>query len=266
MEPGPLIAEGRTAEIYAWGEEHILKLYRPGFSQEMAEYERKCAQASENTGYAVPKVGDLLIFDNRPGIIYQRLSGTSMWQQLQAKPYLTGRLGRQMAEVHADMHTRTASGLPKQRERLIQKIERGEPLEAHTKQKALAILKELPDDGILCHGDFHPDNILMTANGLIIIDWIDASIGHPLADVARTFILGSLSGLPRRQPARIFTQLSRKLLINPYLKRYFQRSPYTREEMEKWLVPVAAARLSERIEEEYEEILRFIDRALNKQM
>jgi aminoglycoside phosphotransferase (APT) family kinase protein len=160
------------------------------------------------------------------------------------------------------MHTRSASGLPKQRERLIQKIERGEPLHTATKQKALAILEKLPDDDILCHGDFHPDNILITENGPVIIDWIDATIGHPLADVARTCILASLSGMPKGQPAKTLTQLSRKLLINPYLKRYFQLSSYIQKEMEKWLVPVAAARLSERIEEEYEDILAFINEAL----
>lgn len=31
MIQGPLIAEGNTAEVFAWGANQVLKLYRPGY-------------------------------------------------------------------------------------------------------------------------------------------------------------------------------------------------------------------------------------------
>ncbi len=43
--------------------------------------------------------------------------------------------------------------------------------------------------GRLLHGDFHPNNILYTASGPVVIDWSFASSGDPLLDVARTLAL-----------------------------------------------------------------------------
>jgi Ser/Thr protein kinase RdoA (MazF antagonist) len=37
-------------------------------------------------------------------------------------------------------------------------------------------------DGLV-HGDFHPGNIRGDANGLVILDWGDAGVGHPLLDL-----------------------------------------------------------------------------------
>jgi hypothetical protein len=36
-------------------------------------------------------------------------------------------------------------------------------------------------DGLV-HGDFHPGNVRGDANGLVILDWGDAGVGHPLLD------------------------------------------------------------------------------------
>src|SRR4029079_11278049 len=33
-------------------------------------------------------------------------------------------------------------------------------------------IMDLPEDGVLCHGDLHADNILMTPNGPVAIDWV----------------------------------------------------------------------------------------------
>lgn len=58
-----------------------------------------------------------------------------------------------------------------------------------------AALRELPDGEALCHGDFHPRNVIVDGDELTIIDWVDASSGPPAADLARSAIifLGSRS-------------------------------------------------------------------------
>ena len=108
MQKGTKISEGRTADIFTWGEEQILKLYKPGFPQEMAEFEYQAALASEQTGYAVPKVYELVEVDGRPGIIYQRVTGETMIQVFNQAPYKVLQLSRTLAGLHLDMHQRTA--------------------------------------------------------------------------------------------------------------------------------------------------------------
>lgn len=34
---GPLLAQGRTAEVFAWGQDQVLKLYFSGWSKEETE-------------------------------------------------------------------------------------------------------------------------------------------------------------------------------------------------------------------------------------
>ena len=41
-------------------------------------------------------------------------------------------------------------------------------LPAGLRQALIAVLDELPEGSQLCHGDFHPGNILMTARGPVL--------------------------------------------------------------------------------------------------
>ena len=38
------------------------------------------------------------------------------------------------------------------------------------KSKAHTMLNALPDGDFLCHGDFHPDNVMMTSGDPVLID------------------------------------------------------------------------------------------------
>ena len=44
---GKLIAEGRTAEIFTWGDHHVVKLFREGWTRRTAEFEHGKALAAE---------------------------------------------------------------------------------------------------------------------------------------------------------------------------------------------------------------------------
>ena len=157
------------------------------------------------------------------------------------------------------MHRRDARGLEPVRERLTGKIQAVDDLSPEEKYTIQAELFRLPGETKLLHGDFHPDNILLTPRGPVIIDWIDATLGHPLADVARTWVIGNF-GLP---PEEKVGQILFKIMIRIYLRRYFRQSPYTRTGLNDWLLPVAAGRLSENIPHEKEALLDFVRKRLD---
>jgi Ser/Thr protein kinase RdoA (MazF antagonist) len=79
--------------------------------------------------------------------------------------------------------------VPAQRTRLQRKINSADALSVSLKASLLKTLDTLPDGNRVCHGDFHPANVLMSGKDANIIDWIDAARGNPLADVARTTII-----------------------------------------------------------------------------
>ena len=48
------------------------------------------------------------------------------------------------------------------------------------------MIDKLADGDTLCHGDFHPGNILLSGDGAFIIDFMNVCCGNYLYDVART--------------------------------------------------------------------------------
>jgi aminoglycoside phosphotransferase (APT) family kinase protein len=62
---------------------------------------------------------------------------------------------------------------------------------------ALAALDGLPEGDRLCHGDFHPGNVMTKAGEPVVIDWSNAARSSAEADYVRSTIMYSLGELPR---------------------------------------------------------------------
>lgn len=124
--------------------------------------------------------------DARYGLVYKRVLGVSILKSLSSQPWTLFRWARLLAELQAKVHTIDAlQGLPSQHQRLRDKILTTAILPHEVQQTALQTLETLPIGNQICPGDFHPDNVLITDKGPII-DWIDATCGYPLADVAQS--------------------------------------------------------------------------------
>ena len=242
------IASGRTADIYDWDEGHVLKLFHNWFELQDIEYELKIAQAVHASGVKSPAVGELMQIDGRNGLIYERVEGQSMLDIVRRKPWKVFQYGRMLAELHAQMHGRVASvELPEQKSRLVNKIRLADALPASLQTSLLGALISMPGGDRVCHGDFHFGNVMLTQNGGTIIDWIDASRGNPLADVARTSIL--LLGVAENQVHNAIHKIFVRGFHDAYLSHYFSLHPTGMGEYRRWLPIVAGARLSEGITE-----------------
>jgi aminoglycoside phosphotransferase (APT) family kinase protein len=81
----------------------------------------------------------------------------------------------------------------------------------------------------VCHGDFHPYNILMGPGGVTgVLDWPHAVVADPAFDVATTLTILKLvpleiSGLAA--PTRWLANAARPLLVGGYLRLYRRRRP-----------------------------------------
>jgi aminoglycoside phosphotransferase (APT) family kinase protein len=249
LEVGLLIASGRTADVFAWGEGQVLKLYHNWFGLEDIRFEQRTARAIQASGLPVPAVGEIIQVNGRNGLIYQRVGGIPMWEVLARQPWRMIDFARRSAELHATLHLTIApTDLPDQHRRLQRKIGQAEGLAEEIRRRALAALGNLPAGNSICHGDFYPGNILIAGRDEVIIDWMDASRGNPLADLARStiIILGAAATAQIPQAGmKAFLRLFHAL----YLRRYFRLRPGGYTEYRRWLPVVAAARLSENIPE-----------------
>lgn len=243
------IARGRTADVYAWGEGHILKLFHDWFVLEDIEYEQKIGRAVRASGVKSPAVGELVQVEGRNGLIYERIHGESMLTIFQRKPWRPFTYARILAKIHVEMHERILDAdIPAQRGKLQRKIDRAPALPAPLKTALLNSLHSLPDGDRVCHGDFHPANVLISGYDATVIDWIDASGGNPLADVARTSII-LLGAAVSSQVVNPLLKLFLRTFHSAYLREYFRLRPHGQDEYRRWLPIVAGARLSEGIPE-----------------
>jgi uncharacterized protein (TIGR02172 family) len=257
MDPtqkGELIGEGRTAQVYAWGPRHALKLYYDWWPTGNIEYEAQVGRAVHAAGVPSPAVGEIVQVDGRRGLVYERIEGQSMSDLLLAEPHRLEELALTFARLHAEMHRPAPdNGLPHQRTKLLRHIELASPvpLAAELKEKVLGLVQGLPDGDVVCHGDLHPGNVLLSPRGPVAIDWENASLGNPLADVARTSLLLETAHfyLPHTpdypsivEAVGLFRQL--------YLQAYCTLTGADFDLISAWRVPLAAARLHEGIDEE----------------
>lgn len=244
------IAVGATAEIYAWENGQILKLFREWFPAQAVQTEARTARLIHASGVPAPAVGEIVEIDGRIGLLYERIEGRSMLAGLTAQPWRLVHFARQLAGLQADLHALDApADMPTQRERLSGKIQQAEALSPTLRSRALALFDSLPTGSQLCHGDFHPDNVLLTVNGPVIIDWIDATAGHPLADVARSSLLMNFAQPPAGGTIDWKVRLLRRWFHRTYLAHYRRLRPHAQDDLTRWQPVVAAARLSENLPE-----------------
>jgi aminoglycoside phosphotransferase (APT) family kinase protein len=248
MQKGALIGRGRTADVYAWGEDRILKLYQAHMPGRLVEQEYYYTRAAQAAGIPVPATDQLIVVDGRCGIIFERLEGPSMLKTLAIKPWRIIEMARLLGELHARVHACPAPlVLPSQRQQIENGIQAAKDLPAKIEEASLACLAQLPEGNSLCHGDFHPDNILMTSRGPVIIDWMTGRRGNPLADVCRTLLIFQTTALPAGSPLhlRVLAKTFGKLSETVYRTRYLQLRPASVLQIDAWRLPLMVARLSE---------------------
>jgi len=257
------IDQGRTAEIYLWDDGHVLKLYRDWCPSDWVEYEATVASAIHAAGIPSPAVGEILDMNGRRGLIYERLEGVSMLQEMNAHPWKLWEYGRSLADLQGQINQKSIPGLPSYRDRLRFDISRSAQLSPDLREKALAALDLLPDGDKVCHGDFHPGNVILTDAGPVVIDWMTACSGRPWADVARTSLLLSIGPKGAGKMVSPIVRMAIILYRWVYLHRYQALMPDTKNEASRWAPVIAAARLNEDIPPERDALIKIVKEGLN---
>lgn len=243
---GKFIAAGRTADIYEWESGYVLKLFHDWMTVEDIEYEFQMAQAAYSSGLA-PLVKPIVQHEGRNGLVYERVEGSSMFEIFKRSIWRSYWLAGKMADMHFQLHQSSVqSTLPDLKLKLERKLQNAGALSSPLRKRLMERLAVFPEGDRICHGDFHPGNIMLDGEDGKVIDWIDASCGNPLADVARTsvLLLGTANSVPNPMLKVIVTWFH-----SVYLKHYFSLRKDGRAEYQLWLPVVAGARISEGITE-----------------
>ncbi len=235
------IAVGRTAEVYSIEDGKVLKLFFPTVPHSWIDKEVETGHYIQNANLPVPKVYERVKYNDREGVIYERIEGPSLLNELARKPWKVVQYARLLANLHMQIHEVPAPpNLETQREWARGGIPETNKLTKDLQEKVLRLLDSMPNGNQLCHGDFHPGNIIITFRGPIIIDWMTASKGEACGDVARTAIILEAAQAPEGTPFRWLLEWVRKLFLSTYIKTYFQLRPIEMNLYKAWRSIMAA--------------------------
>ncbi|WP_157259453.1 aminoglycoside phosphotransferase family protein [Paenibacillus sp. OSY-SE] len=251
------IGQGRTADIFEYQKDKIMKLYHQGFPEDAVNQEFLISKFIYSLGIHTPQAYELTDVDSRQGIVFQRIAGSSLLNIITKKPWQIKKHARTLASLHANIHTHHAAGnLRNQKQVLSGSIQATPLLTKEEKKKTIHYLEQLPPGDMLCHGDFHPDNV-MVGEEHWIIDWMTGMSGNPAGDVARTFLLLNHGTMPDGTPKllKAIINFLRNNLKHEYMKHYLSASGLAYSEIDRWILPVAAARLVEWIPKEEKDTL-----------
>jgi aminoglycoside phosphotransferase (APT) family kinase protein len=171
-----------------------------------------------------------------------------------------------MARFHYKIHKYSSDRLPTQKERFTTKMRKSSKKLGDKKRRILDYMDSLPYGNSVCHGDLHFKNIIISDKGPVAIDWNSGYRGNPLGDVARTCLMINLP-LKSSDNSNILKMLSdypRRLIYQTYLDEYMRLAKVTFEDIDAWMLPVAAARFKDKRPEEHKWLMDIIDKHLEK--
>jgi aminoglycoside phosphotransferase (APT) family kinase protein len=241
--PGRVLGSGKEAEVFEYGG-MVLKLYRPEIPKRSAFREAAILSIIEPFGLPTPRTEGVQRMTNRWGVIMTRAEGTTFADGLRIEPRRMQEYLKEMARLQSDIHRHPGTLFPGFKARLAANIESVTVLNASRRRFLLSRLAAMPDGDRLCHGDFHPFNIVGPLGAGVIVDWLNAGCGEPAADVCRSYVL-----IRTMDPD----------MASAYVDAYATMSGEARDRIFGWLPFVAAARLAEGVPDETESLVAMAD-------
>jgi len=272
MEKGEVIGKGREAEVLFWGNNRVLKLFSKDFPRNIIDYQFKVDTLIGNIFPNCPKAFEKIEENGRIGIVYEYIEGVILTNFMGKKIKSVGKGIRMLAEIHAEMHKYEIKGINSQKNIINLAINQTNLLDDDQKKEIIKYLGKLPDGNTICHGDLHPENIMVSKNKLYVIDWSNAYSGNPNGDVARTFYTIKYGLAPSDEYTlkknfivRFFFKKIKSLVAKTYIKQYIKLTGISLKEIKKWDLVIFAARLRDPVPLEYNNLLKMINKKLKHQ-
>lgn len=180
--PGTLLASGRDADVFDLGDGTVLRRSRTGLD---VEREAAAMRWLATQGISVPAVHRAEGAD----LVMDRVEGPTMLEDLDRRPWKLPAHARLLADLQRSLAELTAPDW-------------------------LACLRDVPPGAAVLHLDLHPMNVMLSADGPVVIDWTNVSSGDADFDAANSYVtMAAFEAVGLKQRA------GRRILVGAFVAR-----------------------------------------------
>lgn len=182
-DPGPLVGRGRQADVYRIAPGRVVRRYRD--PNRDTGYEARFLAYMHAAGVPVPEV-----FDSAgPDLVMAEVTGPTMLADVGRRPWVLSRHARTLAELHGRV-----AAVPAQ-DWMVPALGGGDQV---------------------VHVDLHPDNVLMSPDGPVIIDWESAARGTAAAAAAFAWLVMTTAPVIGGRAQRAVTAAGRGTFVRAF--------------------------------------------------
>jgi uncharacterized protein (TIGR02172 family) len=226
VEGCPLIGKGAIGEVYRLDADTIVKVYNID-NLPMIENEQKRSRQAFLKGIPTAIPLDIVKVGVRYGSVFEMIKAANCNDLLAAEPgrleEITGMYAAFLKQVHGALSD--PGELPDTREEYIRYLDAvSEVLPVDVCERIRTLIREMPEDLHMIHGDIQLKNIMFSNGEMILIDMETLSCGNPVFDLAGMYMAyiafceddpeNSMEffGLPAETSAELFFGTLRKYL------------------------------------------------------
>lgn len=199
IENKKIIGKGAHCEVYKISDDKVLKLYHKDIPESEIIKEQKLAKAAMENGIQTAEVYDIYQCGDRKGLLFEYIHSCTLTEYLCRHPDEYEIYAKKLAELALQLHKMKIDPsicmnykeIMHERLNAVKNYYRDDEL-----KKIHRLIYSIPDKDTIIHTDFHPGNVMMRGKELILIDMADISIGHPIFDIASTYM--GLVVIPRK--------------------------------------------------------------------
>ena len=153
------------------------------------------ARVEEFSNLNVPKLLEVTKVEDRWALISEYVEGKTISELMKEFPEKIDHILELFVKVQHVVLENEVPMLNRIKEKFREKLENCDNIDENIKYELLQRLEGMKNHKRLCHGDFHPSNVIVQENGCVyVIDWAHVTQGNASADAARTYLLFCMDG------------------------------------------------------------------------
>ena len=190
VDDAVVIGRGANGTLYRISDDNVVKVFNSPDSLEEIMKEREVARLALVLGIPTAISFDIVKVGDSYGSVYEMLDAKSFSKVIAEEPDKLDWCVTEYVSLLKKIHgTEVPEGkLPDMKETVIDWAEfMKDHLPAETSSKLMDLVKAVPQNNHMIHGDYHTKNVQLTGDEVLLIDLDTLAVGDPVFEFASIF-------------------------------------------------------------------------------